>query len=99
MMTKVTLIALLFVLSTACSSKESACDDAFSHMTKVSKKEMDSLPPDQKKLAKEIEAKNAGKEKKRRTNFIARCKEGGIDTDCVMKASDTMGYLGCFTKK
>lgn len=95
----IAILSLLFTLCAACSNKESACDDAFSHMKKVSEKEMDTLPPDQKKFAQEIEAQNAGKEKDRRAKFIARCKEGGVDADCIMQATDTMGYVGCFTQK
>lgn len=90
-------LTLSLTLSLGCSSKESECEDAFEHMTSVSQKEMQSLPAEQRKLAEEVAKMNEGKDKEKRRKFVAKCKEGGIDTACIMKASDTMEYIGCFS--
>jgi hypothetical protein len=67
-------------------------------MTKVSEKEMESLSAQERELAESIAAKQKVDDKARRAKFVAKCEEGKIDADCILKTNDTLSYIGCFTK-
>ena len=82
----------------ACSSdSKSRCNNAFDHMTDVSKREMAALPKAEREMAEKFAAKLEGKDAEQRAAFIQKCGEGKIDVDCIMKAPDTFGYVDCFS--
>lgn len=75
---------------------EGRCHAAFDHMTEVSTREIETLPPEERKMALELAEKQKASDDDRRRNFVAKCMEGGIDLDCILGASDTMSYIACF---
>jgi hypothetical protein len=81
----------------AATVDEARCQAAFDHMTDVSTREIERLPPEEKKMALEIAAKTSENDGERRQKFVAKCAEGAIDIDCIMRADDTMSYIGCFS--
>ncbi len=81
------------------ASPEGRCGEAFDHMTAVSERELESLPPDQQKMAREIAKKKEAGEAERRAKFVVKCEEGAFDLDCIFKAQDTMSYIPCMMPK
>ena len=77
------------------TAPEGRCEQAFDHMTKVSEDELQTLPPDARKIAEDAQQRLAAGEPERRRNFVAKCEAGQIDVDCIMAAKDTMAYIAC----
>jgi len=62
-------------------------------------KEIDKLPKEQQKFAREAAEKLSKNDADRRKKFVEACNGGRFDADCILKAEDTMGYMGCMTGK
>jgi hypothetical protein len=92
-------LCVLVVIVAPGRARADDCARACDHMRVVSEKElsgMGELSPEEKKKLRE---KSQAGEPARLAKCVAACKEGRVDTRCVLAATDTIGYLKCLKAK
>lgn len=91
--------ALLLVAAAVAPARADDCEKACTHMRTVSEAELARAPGMSLDDKKRIQERSTANEPTRMQKCLAGCREGRVDTACVLRATDTMGYLPCLKSR